>query len=91
MSSENYPDELSRAVGLSDDELAAMGEPVEQELAAIIARHREERVSRRCSDHMSEADADPADLHDLGWCTECAQQVYIRPRHIATYAREDQP
>ena len=37
---DNATDELARAAGLSDDELAAMGEPVNADLAAIIARHR---------------------------------------------------
>ena len=48
----------------------------------------EERVSR-CSDHMREADVDPADQHDMGWCTECFQSVWIRPRHIATSAGDE--
>jgi hypothetical protein len=42
----------------------------------------------RCSDHMRDSEADPANLHDLAWCNECFRSVYLRPRHIATYAGE---
>lgn len=31
----------------------------------------------RCSSHMADDDADPKDLHQLGWCRECHREVYL--------------
>jgi len=36
-----------------------------------------ERYVSRCSDHMADDDADPKDVHQLGWCQQCHRRVYV--------------
>ena len=31
-----------------------------------------------CADHMAESAIDLKDIHQLGWCRQCYQQVYVR-------------
>lgn len=35
-----------------------------------------------CSDHMADDDADPEDLHKLGWCRECHREVFLSAHNV---------